>query len=332
MKAWVGFLSVVVVVQGGLLAFSFRRICTLDQALFGGIRRPMIDVPEMRVSNLTVSNLVLENTEGNRVGGLHAGGSSGDGPRFSLMHSHEGTLSILQFEMFADVARVLVSQVGTGSGGSGSSESVLEMRGGKVRLSVDPAYARDDQTLRVSCGPTSGGDGGTPYSYWGYHVPGLPPLRHPRWLPALRKELATLTPGTDETKQRNVMRELYLQHALGEAFPEIARLCEAHPEEEDFPRNFVGHARAAEECHALVLESLSRKPSWTMVEVLTQMIVKGQDRVGEIDLRDYLSALARRPNLPPTVKRHAGSWDKTIRERHPRKAPAKPERGGEGVE
>ena len=333
MKAWVCFLSVVVAVQGGLLAFSLNRIHTLDRALAVRLKTQRIEAHELRVSKLTVSELFLETAEGNHVGGLHAGGGGGDGPRLSLKHVHNGTGSVLQFGMFVDVARVLMEQTGTGSGGNRNSRAVLEMRDRRLRLRVEPAGAQDSQELQISCGPTSDDAGGAPYSYWGYHVPGLPSLRHPRWLPVLRKELATLTPGSDETKQRNVIRELYLQHALGKAFPEIARLCEAHPEEEDFPRWLVGHAKTVEECHALVLESLDRRPSWTMVEVLGRMIIEGQDEVAEIDLREYLSALARRPDLLPAVKRHAESWDKSIRKHHPRKVPAKPERRrGEGVE
>jgi hypothetical protein len=325
MKAWVGILSAAVVVQGGLLASSLRRIERLNEVLFVHSKKETIYIPELRVFELTARRLVLVNGEGKPVGELSSSGGASGGPSFSLTHRREGEESVLQGSVDNNVTYVLMKQTGGGDAATPffTARSRFTMRDGKMGLHVEPAYYRQ-MSFNVGSGYVRNNGEGAPYWRWGYQLPGLPWFSYPRELSALRKELAALTLETDEGKQRELMHEIGLQHGLGRAFPEIARLCEAHPKERDFPRGFIQHARSVEECRALVLESLARKPSYTMVTLLAQMIAEGGDKAGEIDLRDYLSALARRSDLPPGVKRHAEGCVKSIRERHPRKAPAKP--------
>ncbi|MBT3291677.1 MAG: hypothetical protein HN380_30320 [Victivallales bacterium] len=203
------------------------------------------------------------------------------------------------------------------------SRLTFTMREGRIGLKAEPAYSDGTRRLSIGCGHARGGPAELPYGFWGYTLPGLPRFSYPRELSVVRKELAKLTPQTDEGEQRRIMREISIQHGLGEVFPEMAKLCEAYPAESDFPRGFVQCAKGVEECQALAIGSLDRKPSSTMVELLAQMIVEGGERAGGIDLRDYFSALAHRPDLPSAVRRNAEGWDKAIRDRHPRKDAAK---------
>ena len=116
MKTWVAILSVVVIVQGVLLARSLKRIERLNEAIFVHSKKETVFIPEMRALKLTVSRVVLETRKGKPVGELSAGGDGKSGPRFALSHSHEETHSSLQGELNTDRAHVMMVQQASGDG------------------------------------------------------------------------------------------------------------------------------------------------------------------------------------------------------------------------
>lgn len=329
MRAWLWFLSVVVVVQGGLLGFCLYWIHARDKVLVTFTGKKVIDVPEIRTRTLTVSSLVLQDTKGRPVGGLTGGGDNGWGPTFSLMNIYgERYSSNLRIQMMPESTEVLMQQEKHGGGGefAATGRLHLSLHQGRTRLQVEPAYHyhSGDAPLSIGCGYAQNTPESIPYYLLGYSIPGFPDFRYPRELPALQEELATLTPATDEAKQRALMRELNLEHALTSEFPQLAKLCETYPAEKDFPRGYVDYAVRTEGYQPLVLESLDRKPSCMMAEILARLACKELDEIGKTDLRDRFLAFAARTDLPPEVKSHANSWAKGLRDRPPREI-TKPE-------
>jgi hypothetical protein len=319
MKAWLCFLSVVVIAQGVLLGISRKQLDRLNRVLFTHRTREVIDVPEIRARKLTVRQVVLENTKGRPVGALAGGDEGGYGPMFSLTNHCTGKLSSnLQFQMMPESTEVLLQQQKHADGGEAPATCRLRlsMYHGRMGLQIEPAYHyySREPPLSIGCGYARDIPGTIPYYFWGYSIPGLPRFRYPRELPVLRKELAALTPATDEAQQSEILHEIGIQHGLGKVLPEIARLSEAYPTAVDFPKRFIDRVLSAGGYEEELLASLTRRPTRTTVRLLGKTIEKGMDTVGETDLRELLAKLADDGDLPAAVRKCAQSQLESVRQ------------------